>query len=147
MSIIKEIDFTQRKVIGLETDGELIEVNLTKTKLKLVFSEENIVVKKEIEKVKDEDKLFDVIVEEEIKEEIKEEVEVIKEIIKEEVIEPDIEVIHLEKMKKVLKEIILYNEDKMLGAERVFKYRKIKLTNESLLYDPLWINMNREAGG
>ena len=93
MLIIKEIDFTQRKVIGLETDGELIEVSLTETKLKLVFSKENIVVEKEIEKVKDEDKLFDVIVEDEIQEEVEE----IKEIIKEEVIEPNIEVIHLEK--------------------------------------------------
>ena len=95
MLIIKEIDFTQRKVIGLETDGELIEVSLTETKLKLVFSKEIIVVEKEIEKVKDEDKLFDVIVEEEVKEEIKEEVEEIKEIVKEEFIEPEIEVIHL----------------------------------------------------
>ena len=68
MLIIKEIDFTQRKVIGLKTDGELIEVNLTETKLKLVFSKENIVVEKESKKVKDEDKLFDVIVEEEVKE-------------------------------------------------------------------------------
>jgi hypothetical protein len=136
MLIIKEIDFTQRKIIGLETDGELIEINLTETKLKLVFSKENIVVEKEIEKVKDEDKLFDVIVIEEIKE-----VEEIKEIIKEEVIEPDIEVIHLEKMKKVFKEMFLYNEDKMLGAERVFQYRKIKLTTDYLLYDPLWVNI------
>jgi len=72
MLIIKEIDFTQRKVIGLETDGELIEVSLTETKLKLVFSKENIVVEKEIEKVKDEDKLFDVIAEEDVKEEVKE---------------------------------------------------------------------------
>ena len=66
MLIIKEIDFTQRKVIGLETDGELIEVNITETKSKLVFSKDNIVVEKEIEKVKDEDKLLDVIVEEEV---------------------------------------------------------------------------------
>ena len=138
MLIIKEIDFTQRKVIGLETDGELIEVNLTETKLKLVFSKENIVVEKEIEKVKDEDKLFDVIVEDEIQEEVEE----IKEIIKEEFIEPEIEVIHIEKMKKVFNEMFLYNEDKMLGAERVFKYRKIKVTNENLLYDPLWVNIN-----
>ena len=36
-----------------------------------------------------------------------------KEIIKEELIEPNIEVIHLEKMKKVFKEMFLYNEDKM----------------------------------
>ena len=72
MLIIKEIDFTQRKVIGLETDVELIEISLTKTKFKIVFSKENIFVEKEIEKVKDEDKLFDVIVEEEVKEEVKE---------------------------------------------------------------------------
>ena len=52
MLIIKEIDFTQRKVIGLETDGELIEVNLNKSLLKLVFSKDNIIVKKEIKKVK-----------------------------------------------------------------------------------------------
>ena len=45
-------------------------------------------------------------------------------IIKEVVDEPDIEVIHLGKMKKVFKEMFLFNEDKMLGAERVFKYRK-----------------------
>ena len=44
-------------------------------------------------------------------------------------------------MKTVFKEILLYNEDKMLGAERVLKYRKIKLTNENLLYDPLWVNI------
>ena len=50
MLIIKEIDFTQRKIIGLETDGELIEVSLTETKLKLVFSKENIVVKKKLKK-------------------------------------------------------------------------------------------------
>ena len=72
MLIIKEIDFTQRKIIGLETDGELIEVNLTETNLKLVFSKDNIDVEKEIEKVKDEDKLFDVIVEDKIKEEVEE---------------------------------------------------------------------------
>ena len=45
-------------------------------------------------------------------------------------------------MKKVFNEMFLYNEDKMLGAERVFKYRKIKVTNENLLYDPLWVNIN-----
>ena len=50
MLIIKEIDFTQRKVIGLKTDRKLIEVSLTETKLKVVFSIENIVVEKEIEK-------------------------------------------------------------------------------------------------
>ena len=118
MLIIEKIDFTQWKIIGLETDGELIEVNLIETKLKLVFSKENIVVEKEIKKVKDKDKLFDVIVEDEIKEEVEE----IKEILKEEVIEPNIEVIHIEKMKKIFNEMFLYNQDKMLGAERNFKY-------------------------
>jgi hypothetical protein len=63
-------------------------------------------------------------------------------IIKEVVDEPDIEVIHLEKMKNVFKEMIVYNEDKILGAERDFKYRKIKLTNENLLYDPIWVKIN-----
>ena len=38
MLIIKEIDFTQRKIIGIETNEKLIEVNLTKNKLKLVFN-------------------------------------------------------------------------------------------------------------
>ena len=38
MLIINEIDFNQKKVIGLETNETLIEVNLTKTKLKLVFN-------------------------------------------------------------------------------------------------------------
>jgi hypothetical protein len=38
MLIIKEIDFTQRKVIGLEIDRELIEVNSTETKLKLLWT-------------------------------------------------------------------------------------------------------------
>ena len=104
----------------------------------MFFSKENIVVEKEIKKVKDEDKLFDVVVEEDVKEEVEE----IKEIIKDEVIEPNIELIHIEKMKKVFNEMFLYNEDKMLGAERVFKYRKIKLTNDYLLYDPLWVNIN-----
>jgi hypothetical protein len=28
------------------------------------------------------------------------------------------------------------------NTERVFKYRKIKLTNDYLIYDPLWVNMN-----
>ena len=37
-----------------------------------MFSKENIVVEKEIEKVKDEDTLFDFIVEQEVKEEVKE---------------------------------------------------------------------------
>jgi hypothetical protein len=47
MLIIKEIDFNQKKVIGLETDEKLIEVNLTKNKLKLVFNlEKTIIIKK-----------------------------------------------------------------------------------------------------
>ena len=52
MFIIKEIDFTQKKVIGLETDKELIELNLTKTKLKLVFNKEKTIIikKKKINK-------------------------------------------------------------------------------------------------
>ena len=55
-------------------------------------------------------------------------------------VEPNIELIHIEKMKKVLKEMILYNEDKMLGAERVFKYRKIIINNKNKqsYYDPLF---------
>jgi hypothetical protein len=48
-------------------------------------------------------------------------------------------------MKKVFNEMFLYNEDKMLGAERVFKYRKIKSSNDYLLYDPLWVNINLGA--
>jgi hypothetical protein len=39
-------------------------------------------------------------------------------------------------MQNVFNEMFLYNEDKMLGAERVFKYRKIKL-NGKFYYDPL----------
>jgi hypothetical protein len=102
MLIIKQKEFTQQKVIGIETNGELIEVNLTETKLKLVVSKDNIVVEKEIKKVKDEDKLFDVIVEEELKEEVKEapQKKNKKLILKEVVDEPDIEIIHLEKMEK-----------------------------------------------
>ena len=38
MLIINEIDFTQRRIIGLETDEKLIELSLTKTKLKIVFN-------------------------------------------------------------------------------------------------------------
>ena len=75
--IIKEINFSQRKVIGLKTDGKLIKANLNKTLLKLVFSKDNIILKKDITKVKvkDEEKLFDAIVEElklipQVKEEI-----------------------------------------------------------------------------
>ena len=37
MLIIKKIDFIQRKIIGIETDEKLLEVSLTKTKLKLYF--------------------------------------------------------------------------------------------------------------
>ena len=50
MLIIKEIDFTQRKVIGLETDGELIEVSLTETKLKLVKVKRILLQKKNLKK-------------------------------------------------------------------------------------------------
>jgi hypothetical protein len=40
-------------------------------------------------------------------------------------------------MKTVLREIFLYNEDKMLGAEIVFKYRKIQIINKNkCFYDP-----------
>ena len=47
MLIINEIDFILKKVIGLETDEKLIEVNLTKNKLKLVFNlEKTIIIKK-----------------------------------------------------------------------------------------------------
>ena len=47
MLIINEIDFTQRRIIGLETDEKLIEVNLTKNKLKLVFNlEKQLLLKK-----------------------------------------------------------------------------------------------------
>ena len=47
MLIINEIDFSQRRIIGLETDEKLIEVNLTKNKFKLVFSlEKSIIIKK-----------------------------------------------------------------------------------------------------
>ena len=42
-------------------------------------------------------------------------------------------------MKEVFKEMILYNKDKMLGAERVFNYRKVKL-NDKVYYDPLCEN-------
>ena len=49
MLIINEIDFTQRRIIGLESDETLIEVNLTKTKLKLVFNLEKPIC---IEKIK-----------------------------------------------------------------------------------------------
>ena len=49
MLIIKEIDFTQRKIIGLETDKELIEVSLTETKLKLVVKR-ILLLKKKLKK-------------------------------------------------------------------------------------------------
>ena len=53
MLIIKEIDFTQRKNIVLETDSEVIEINLTKIKFKVVLNKEIIiVVKKRNEKDK-----------------------------------------------------------------------------------------------
>ena len=44
MLIINEIDFAQRRIIGLDTDEKLIEVNLTKKKLKLVFSLEKTII-------------------------------------------------------------------------------------------------------
>ena len=44
MLIIREIDFNQKKVIGIETDEKLIEVSLTKTKLKLVFNLEKTII-------------------------------------------------------------------------------------------------------
>ena len=44
MLIIKEIDFNQKKVNGLETDEKLIELTLTKTKLKIVFNLENTII-------------------------------------------------------------------------------------------------------
>jgi glyceraldehyde-3-phosphate dehydrogenase/erythrose-4-phosphate dehydrogenase len=69
---IKEIDFIQKKLIGLETDLELIEITLTETKLKLVFNKDNIIINKEIKKVKDKDKTIDVVVDETDKKEQKE---------------------------------------------------------------------------
>ena len=77
MLIINEIDFTQRRIIGLETDEKLIEVNLTKNKLKLVFNLEKTII---IKKKKNKEKIVDVFVDEEdeiineIKDEIIEEV-------------------------------------------------------------------------
>ena len=94
MLIINEIDFTQRRIIGLETDEKLLEVSLTKTKLKIVFNLEKIITikkKKNKEKIVDifvheEDEIIEVEVkEEEPKEEIKEDEP--KEEVKEEVIE------------------------------------------------------------
>jgi hypothetical protein len=47
-------------------------------------------------------------------------------------------------MNKDFKEMFLYNEDNMLGAERVCKYIKIKISNTSIInywpfyYDPLF---------
>ena len=46
MLIINEIDFTQPRIIGLETDEKLIELTLTKPKLKIVFSLEKIILLK-----------------------------------------------------------------------------------------------------
>ena len=91
MLIIKEIDFNQKKIIGFETDEKLIEISLTKTKLKIVFNLEKTII---IKKNKNKEKIVDVFVDEEddIIEEIKDEVieepkeEEVKEII-EEVIE------------------------------------------------------------
>ena len=45
MFIIKEIDCIQNK-LGLETDTELMEMSLNKTKLKLVFNKDNIIINK-----------------------------------------------------------------------------------------------------
>ena len=39
-------------------------------------------------------------------------------------------------MKKVFEEMALYNENKMLGAERVFKYKKIKVDKYGFYEDP-----------
>ena len=98
MLIINEIDFNQKKVIGLETDEKLIELTLTKTKLKIVFNLEKIII---IKKKKNKENIVDVFVDEEdeiieeIKDEIIEEViekvikEVIEEVIKEEVKEEE----------------------------------------------------------
>ena len=84
---------------------------------------------------------YNIILEEEEtnKEERTKEVEIYIKSIKEVVDEPEIEVIHLDKMQNVFNEMFLYNEDKMLGAERVFKYRKIIINNENkqFYYDPL----------
>ena len=44
MLIINEKNFTQRKIIGLETDEKLIELKLTKTKLKIVFNLEKTII-------------------------------------------------------------------------------------------------------
>ena len=53
MLIIKEIDFNQKKIIGLETDEKLIELSLTKSKLKIVFNlEKTIIIKKKKNKEK-----------------------------------------------------------------------------------------------
>jgi len=38
-------------------------------------------------------------------------------------------------MKKVFEEMALYNENYMLGAERVFKYRKIKYYLEGYFFE------------
>jgi integrase len=103
MLIIKEIDFVLKKFIGLETDSELTEINLTKTKLKLVFNKDNIIINKEIKKVKDKDKIFDVVVDEE-NESIQEE---ILEIIEPESIQEEIiEIIEPESIQKEILEII-----------------------------------------
>ena len=89
MLIIKEIDFTQRRIIGLETDEKLIELSLTKSKLKIVFNLEKTII---IKKKKNKEKIVDVFVDEED--------EVIEEI-KNEVIEEVIE-----EVKEVIEEVI-----------------------------------------
>ena len=50
MLIIKEIYFTQRKIIGLETDGELIEDNLTENNLKHVLVKIILLLKRKLKK-------------------------------------------------------------------------------------------------
>ena len=99
MLIIKEIDFNQKKVIGLETDETLIELTLTKTKLKIVFNLEKIII---IKKKKNKENIVDVFVDEEdeIIEEIKD--EIIEEII-EKVIEKVIEEVKPQRNKRVSK--------------------------------------------
>ena len=57
MLIIKEIGFIQRKIIGIETDEKLIEISLTKTKLKIVFNLEKIITIKKI-KIKKKQLIF-----------------------------------------------------------------------------------------
>ena len=103
MLIIKEIDFNQKKIIGLETDEKLIELSLTKSKLKIVFNLEKTII---IKKKKNKEKIVDVFVdvEDEIIEKIKDEIieEVIEKII-EEVLEKVIEEVKPQRKKRVSK--------------------------------------------